>query len=258
MKTHTKPLNKCGTCSKEYIRRDHYEAHLKVCNTEDGDTGVGVGIGVGVGVNASANNGVNIDDWANSLLQMLPECNEQDDETTREEEQQDSCDIHRLIHTEVINENQDFEINSDCVPEYNDFKVRNEFGYGDVVVVAEEEPILKKSSWSSKSRKVRCLSNALENIQRLQVEDQAHILRKAVNQTNIQGLETIMMSDVENMNEAKLVNGLLSYLKKFNLYHSEEKVQFCSLLWGVCGDSLLNDDFFFWLSKKLDEETSFI
>ena len=53
------------------------------------------------------------------------------------------------------------------------------------VVVAGEEPILKKSSWSTKSRKVGCLSNALENIQRLQVKDQAHILRKAVNQTNI-------------------------------------------------------------------------
>ena len=60
------------------------------------------------------------------------------------------------------------------------------------------------------------------------------------------------MSNVDSINEAKLVNGLLVHLKNRNLYRKEDKSKFCSLLWGICGESLLNDDFISWLAKKLD------
>ena len=98
---------------------------------------------------------------------------------------------------------------------------------------------------------MRSLSNALETIQKLQAEDQATILRKAVDQTDIDCLDTILMPNIEKMKEAKLTNGLISYLKRFKLHRPEEKIRFCSLLWGICGDNLLDEDFVQWLAKKL-------
>ena len=78
-------------------------------------------------------------------------------------------------------------------------------------------------------RKSRSLSDALKTIHRLRAQDQAAIFRKVANQSTIQG-----MSDTQELNEAKLINGLIYYLKRFKLRQQEEKDKFCSLLWGVC------------------------
>ena len=56
MPSHSKAVYECQRCSKEYIRKDHYEKHLPVCNGE----------------NAGQIDGVDIGDWANSILCMLP------------------------------------------------------------------------------------------------------------------------------------------------------------------------------------------
>ena len=35
MQTHSKEIHTCDHCKKEYIRKDHYEAHLIVCTEEN-------------------------------------------------------------------------------------------------------------------------------------------------------------------------------------------------------------------------------
>ena len=87
----------------------------------------------------------------------------------------------------------------------------------------------------TKYRKSRSLTDALETIQRLRTEDQAKILRKAVNQSNIQDKETLLMSNSSPKRERQLL----------------------LLLWSICGNSLTNDDFVQWLAGKLEEERSF-
>ena len=74
-----------------------------------------------------------------------------------------------------------------------------------------------------------------------------------MSQTQVNGLETIFMSDIETMNEAKLVNGMVGHLKPFKLYSKQDKDTFCSMLWGICGDNLFNDDFMNWLAYKLNK-----
>ena len=101
------------------------------------------------------------------------------------------------------------------------------------------------------SRKVRSLSSALETIQRLQSVDQVKVLRKAMDQTNINCVETMIMSDVDSKKEADLLNGFFSHLQQYNLLVTNEKSRFCSLLWSVCGDDLFNDDYISWLAQKL-------
>ena len=72
-----------------------------------------------------------------------------------------------------------------------------------------------------------------------------------MDQTNINCVEIMIMSDVDSKKEADLLNGLFSHLQQYNLLVTNEKSRFCSLLWSVCGDDLFNDDYISWLAKKL-------
>ena len=66
-------------------------------------------------------------------------------------------------------------------------------------------------------------------------------------------METVIMSDIESMNEARLVTGVIEHLKSTsaNLKSKSAKDNFCSLLYGICGDNLFNEDFIPWFAQKL-------
>ena len=79
----------------------------------------------------------------------------------------------------------------------------------------------------------------------MQAVEQAKVFRKAMETSNT-SIETIFMSDVETVNDGKLLHGLIKHLKGFKLYSRDNFNRFCSLLWGVC-------DFLKWLVQKLDK-----
>lgn len=103
-------------------------------------------------------------------------------------------------------------------------------------------------------RKRKSLETVLQTIQRLQVNDQAKVLRKSCNESNISVMETVLMSDVESQYEAKLTNGLIEHLKNNyqNLKKATTRNEFCSLVWSICGDSIFEDNFRSWFCKKTD------
>ena len=70
-----------------------------------------------------------------------------------------------------------------------------------------EESDLMRSEAMRKDgyRKRKSLASVLETIHRLQPLDQAKILRKCKESTDETAIETVFMSDVESVNEAKLV-----------------------------------------------------
>ena len=68
-------------------------------------------------------------------------------------------------------------------------------------------------------RKRKNLVSVLETIHRLQHLDQAKILRKCTESTDETAIETVFMSDVESVNEAKLVNGMC--LHEYIIYEAK-------------------------------------
>ena len=65
--------------------------------------------------------------------------------------------------------------------------------------------------------------------------------------------DTIAVAPVDSIYEGRLLHGLLEHLKGVKLYSKESTNFFCSLLWGACGDTLLEPDFLKWLSVKIDK-----
>ena len=195
MGTHNRPVLSCPGCSKIYTRTDHFNAHTSICTSENNFEPV--------------TSAVNISDsiYDYSMLHSVTA------EETTDVQFSDSDDSVFVT---------DFSINDAHSATF----IPNTEDYDNVV---EPEP----SSASTIKRKAKNLSNVLETIQRLQVKDQANIIRRASSNSNIECLETVFMSDVESLNEAKLLNGLLGHLRNLNLMKGKDKEQFCSLLWSA-------------------------
>ena len=137
--------------------------------------------------------------------------------------------------------------------EHNDEDDENE---RDIDVIDVQQYVNEQSEstqYRNIKRKVRSLSSALENIQRMNVFEQAKIYRSIQNKSPGQ-LEAIAMADVDTINEGKLLHGLIGQLKSYRLGLKDERDLFCSLLWGACGDDLLDDQFIHWLAKKLGKD----
>ena len=108
---------------------------------------------------------------------------------------------------------------------------------------------------NTKLKKAANLSNVLQKIMSGNIEavDQAKILRRSLESSENQTvLDTLMLSsEVERVNESKLLFGVLDILKGLDLRKSKSRKQFAELL-NLCdvGDNEIeNDDFLKWLSK---------
>ena len=108
---------------------------------------------------------------------------------------------------------------------------------------------------NTKLKKAANLSNVLQKIMSGNTEavDQAKILRRSLESSENQTLlDTLMLSsEVERVNESKLLFGVLDILKGLDLRKSKSRKQFAELL-NLCdvGDNEIeNDDFLKWLSK---------
>ena len=108
---------------------------------------------------------------------------------------------------------------------------------------------------NTKLKKAANLSNVLQKIMSRNIEavDQAKILRRSLESSENQTLlDTLMLSsEVERVNESKLLFGVLDILKGLDLRKSDSRKQFAELL-NLCdvGDNEIeNDDFLKWLSK---------
>ena len=91
----------------------------------------------------------------------------------------------------------------------------------------------------------------------IEAVDQAKILRRSLESSENQTvLDTLMLSsEVERVNESKLLFGVLDILKGLDLRKSDSRKQFAELL-NLCdvGDNETeNDDFLKWLSKRIDK-----
>ena len=102
-------------------------------------------------------------------------------------------------------------------------------------------------------RKRKTLHGVLETISRLQIDAQAAILRRSTDYADEAVTETVMMSDVESANEAKLLLGLCNHLKLqlSDLRKSTDRNDFCSLVWSVCGDDILDEHYSNWFGIKI-------
>ena len=59
------------------------------------------------------------------------------------------------------------------------------------------------------------------------------------------------MTTADNINEGKLVVGLLDFLKYHPNYSQKQRAQFSSFVHGICGENVEDQDFFAWLCKKI-------
>ena len=59
------------------------------------------------------------------------------------------------------------------------------------------------------------------------------------------------MTDVDTVNEGKLLSGLLEHLKSFKCQSKKSSSEFCSLIFNTCGENLQVDSFFNMLAKKI-------
>ena len=114
---------------------------------------------------------------------------------------------------------------------------------------------------NTKLKKAANLSNVLQKIMSRNIEavDQAKILRRSLESSENQTLlDTLMLSsEVERVNESKLLFGVLDILKGLDLRKSDSRKQFAELL-NLCdvGDNETeNDDFLKWLSKLSSQTT---
>lgn len=251
--THEKQLLKCQKCAKTYKRVDHFQKHVDECNPENVE-----------------HQPLGNEEWANSLLQMLPESDVTDNETV------DSDDSSMYDFTRFSPDDADLFPDEVAVPDMNDAALpdahRDAVPDVDTLVTVPDVdahpdvgapiavpdfdasvafPDVDPVHRNTVRKRSRSLADALENIQRLHAEDQARVFRNAAAQSKNNVLETVLMTNVQS-NEAKLLNGLFNHLKNSNLYRKDNKSKFCSLLWGICGESLTDDNFVLWLSTKLD------
>ena len=102
-------------------------------------------------------------------------------------------------------------------------------------------------------KKTRNLTAVLNNIKVLAHNDQAKILRKSFNALNSDATETLMMTDINQVNEAKVATGVLEYLKGLNICTSRDQMEFCYLAFRICGENLQNDVFLRWFSKRVNK-----
>ena len=79
------------------------------------------------------------------------------------------------------------------------------------------------------------LKHVLENIASLPKKHQANILRKSFDCVDEDVMETLMMSNIDSINEAKVATGMINYLKTHLCYTKEEHSSFCNLVYSVCG-----------------------
>ena len=231
--THTKQDHFCGKCGKKYTRNDHFDKHVAICDGEQPST------------SKSQDPTYEMDD--------LP--------STSQTQYDEMDDLPSMCQTAWVVENvSDVEEGPDVVGTVSDVEegldvvgTVSDVEEGPVVVEHNSDGIASTSRMYI-SRKSRTLASALETIQRMRVDEQAKVFRNAM-ETSKTSLETILVnSDVETINDAKLLNGLVRHLKGIKLYSRESNNQFCSLLWGMCGDSLMDNDFVKWLALKLDKK----
>ena len=119
-----------------------------------------------------------------------------------------------------------------------------------------EEPVVPEmrncSNWEfDKKRKNLCI--VLDKLNKISKADQTKILRKSIDTVDSDVRETLMMTDTDSVNEAKVAVGILEYLKTFTLYRREDKRSFCSLIYHVCGNELSDDHFFAWFCKRINK-----
>ena len=155
MQTHCKEIHTCDRWN-EYIRKDHYEAHL-IVYTEENE------------VNSNAEGAIS--NWATGFMDMLPNEGESDDSMEKHTEEQYARSDDEWTDTDIVDDN----IDDSVVPQL-----------GQSEQVIDVEVYANEPCRMTKYRKSRSLTDALETIQRLRTENQAEILRKAVNQFNIQ------------------------------------------------------------------------
>ena len=95
------------------------------------------------------------------------------------------------------------------------------------------------------------LTSVLERISGLQTRDQERVIRQGFRASPLEVSEVLLMMNVEKDHEAKLLVGLLDYLKRLPVKSSEGKAQFSAIVYGVCGTNIEDNAFFEYLCKKL-------
>ena len=214
--THTRETYDCPKCSKVYRREDFFKKHVESC--------------------------------AGPLIDNQPTMADSldvDDSTVHVEDFRIDCTFYGpTVQDSLLTENNisvDNTVHQEHTP-LADYPVI------DVDQIQQEAKVSKTVSRN------RSLTTAMENIQRLMPVDQAKIFRTVQNSSAANTLDAIMaIPEIDDVNEAKLIEGLIKHLRSFNLKRNEDKKQFCSILWGICGDSLYNDEFMTWLANKLDK-----
>ena len=117
----------------------------------------------------------------------------------------------------------------------------------DVVDLGTENEIHRNTV----TRKSNNLTMALEKISTLAQADQRKILRRSLGGVAVDVKNTLLMTESDSVNEAKLGCGVLDYLKNHKCLTVEDRNSFCSLCIHICGQNLYDDEFFAWLPQRI-------
>ena len=208
---------------------------------------------------------VNTDDYNADIPMLISDDDDEeeedsdDDDTDAEEEEEDNeddaydnNDFSAGLHVNDVHDGGIF---------HNDTRTSNESS-SECPLYVSADVITKSPAGKHRNtlgKKQARLSSVLEKIVTTNIsrKDQAKILRRSLcSSFDKKVLETAMMVDIEDdsVHEAKLITGVLEYLKGLNCKFASSRTQFCDLLLHVCDQNVLNDEMFLsWLAKRLEK-----